>query len=171
MAKSQPKKITPEGDGCRVQRFPFPPRKQKDAIFIEGHADCLSWKEFQGLERPMMRGLLKAVEKWLGAPFNASRSRVYHGWKSSDYNGRYPLCFVFKHQGVDRRQVRLYGFLAHPDPGNRRKQVFVAVHHVVKKKDKTNESDLMRVNRALTDMDVQLALQAWGLRLRMEGME
>jgi hypothetical protein len=71
------------------------------------------------------------------------RDSYFHGWPN---HPKYKDCFVFKWK-ENRRNRRLYGFLAHPTPiADPRFQVYILVSHVFKDEF---ETDPARLDRAV----------------------
>lgn len=95
---------------------------------------------FDGLDKTGERTLRRRFDMWVSGQPGRHR---YHGWTSSQFNGRYSNCFVFK-CGEHNRE-RFYGFLCKPKERDPLYEICILAVHIKKKKDETNESDLIDV--------------------------
>ncbi len=101
---------------------------------------------FDTLDRTGERTLRHRCGMWCdGHP--PARNR-YHGWNSSQFNGQYTNCYVFK--CGKNNQERFYGFLCKPKARNSEYELCVLVVNIKKKKDETAGSDLRDV-KALSE--------------------
>jgi|SRR5208337_242847 len=79
------------------------------ALLVSDDKKINAHKFYDGLAKDNVtrRTLDTRFDNWRdGQPPKKHR---YHGWNSSDYNGRYTQCFVFK-----SKDNRVYGFLCNP---------------------------------------------------------
>lgn len=145
----------------------FLPTRQtvnKAAVFLQGHAYCVSLKEIQRFPLPVWQGLFRAIDKWVGSPGFSEKPRVFHGWRGSFEGGKYADCWVFKHT-YNGSHYRLYGFIAHPHPRKRGMRAFVAVALAIKKTANTQQKFFNLMLNASKDQDALLALAEFGQKL------
>jgi len=79
--------------------------------------------------------------RWIASQ-NRDIPGICHGFDKSEFRGKYTDCFLFKYH-----EIRLYGFLSHPDPENLRFWFFAAVHFLMKYQQKTEERVLKNVDQ------------------------
>lgn len=124
---------------------------------IEGHPGCLpvaALLAFFEKNKLVERQLRKRMDRWQGLPW-AWDAEKYHGWKMSEFGGRYTDCFVFKYN-----PVRLYGFLCHPGESSQRFLLFIPVIRETKNKWKTETVQLDRVVVVSKDAAVTAVLRS-----------
>lgn len=119
---------------------------RRGAVFIQGHADCVTQDVLKGLPDLVRRQLYARIGRWIDRPDLPWEVEKYHGWTSSQFRGAYVNCFVFKyHSGSSN--ARLYGFLSQPLARNPRCQIYVATELLHYKKG--NPVDTKYLDRAV----------------------
>jgi hypothetical protein len=126
------------------------------AFLISSDSKLRALAAFRSLRANEKRRLLTRFDHWCAGVVN---TKAYHGWNKSEFSGRYDKCFVFKgNEGGS--QLRLYGFLIHPECEKRPRFVLcVLTDYAYKKTNATDPKDLERTEQLRTDPRVIEAIK------------
>jgi len=128
--------------------------KRRVVFLISDDRKVTAKKAFDCLDRTGERTLRRRFDMWLD---NQPGRKRYHGFNSSQFNGRYTNCFVFK--CGKHNQERFYGFLRKSKERNPAYEICILVVHIKKKRDETEESDLKDVIALSETIAVQKAIK------------
>lgn len=127
------------------------------AFLVSSHERLLARAIFRGLRENEQRRFRANFDNWCA---RVNYPKGYHGWNKSEFDDKYKECFVFKGR-EGQSQLRLYGFLIHPDAKRPRFELCVLADHAYKNTHKTDLADLGRVEKLRTDPEVKAAIIAY----------
>jgi len=137
---------------CRIEFITGEHHQKRGVCFLISEDKKVTAKtEFDNLEKNIERLLRTRFDAWRDG--QRDKPARYHGWRQSDFQGRYKRCFVFK-----AKSDRFYGFLCNPKPSDPGYRLCVLVRHAVKKEHKTDETDLKQVEALRTTIAIQQAI-------------